>query len=778
MADNQDYINELLQKVAVLSKKQEVFYREILDLKREILQLKNTDKQSEEIIQKPITKEKVSTVIPEASLKVTPEPVKKTATSKENQVAPSVTVSKAKPTFKPKKKSNVEKFIGENLISKIGVIILIIGVGIGAKYSIDNDLISPLTRIVLGYLTGIGLVVVGMKLKKKYENFSAVLISGAIAILYFITFLAYSLYELIPQAMTFVLMFVFTVFTVFAAIQYNKQVIAHIGLVGAYAVPFLLSDGSGKVLVLFSYMFIINIGILFISLQRYWKPLYYSSFILTWLIYFSWYAFEYNTDIHFGIASLFLIAFFGTFYCIFLLYKLRKKEKFGIGDVILQLINAFVFYGIGFSMLHQHPVGEQLLGLFTLGNAVVHFVVSVIIYRLKLADRDLFYLTSGMVLVFISIAFPVQLDGNWVTLLWATEAALLFWIGRTKKVPLYEKLAYPVIALTFFSLFQDWWSYYADYSYISDIDASEIQRTPFFNISVLTSLVCAGSFGYILYLHRSAKFPFPWPKSKTWFQLVSLWVSAMFLSTLYLTFFLEIVDYWEAFEYDQLDFRGVWLINYTLIFVSILSFINIIKLKNMIFGYINMVLNLFVLFIFLTIGLYLLSELRETYLNPELVASGSAGLYHIGIRYISLAFCAALLVACYQYVRQDFLKRTFKVGFDVILQLVLIWILSSELIHWLDLAGYTSSDKLGLSILWGVYSLLLIVLGFWKKMKHIRIIAFVLFGITLIKLFLYDIAHLNTISKTIVFVSLGVLLLVISFLYNKYKHIITDEFKD
>ncbi|GAL76189.1 hypothetical protein JCM19275_595 [Nonlabens ulvanivorans] len=51
-----------------------------------------------------------------------------------------------------------------------------------------------------------------------------------------------------------------------------------------------------------------------------------------------------------------------------------------------------------------------------------------------------------------------------------------------------------------------------------------------------------------------------------------------------------------------------------------------------------------------------------------------------------------------------------------------------------------------------------------------RIGGMALFAITLIKLFFYDIAHLNTISKTIVFVSLGILLLIISFLYNKNKN--------
>ena len=53
--------------------------------------------------------------------------------------------------------------------------------------------------------------------------------------------------------------------------------------------------------------------------------------------------------------------------------------------------------------------------------------------------------------------------------------------------------------------------------------------------------------------------------------------------------------------------------------------------------------------------------------------------------------------------------------------------------------------------------------------------AIVMFGLTLIKLFFYDISHLDTIAKTVVFVVLGILLLIISFLYNKYKHIISDE---
>ena len=126
----------------------------------------------------------------------------------------------------------------------------------------------------------------------------------------------------------------------------------------------------------------------------------------------------------------------------------------------------------------------------------------------------------------------------------------------------------------------------------------------------------------------------------------------------------------------------------------------------------------------------------------------------------------------HRLIRQKYLHRNIKIYLDLFTYLAVLWILSSELLQWLDLGGYKSSYKLGLSILWGTYSLLLIIIGIWKKLKYLRICAILLFGITLIKLSVYDISGMDTISKTIVFILLGILLLIISFLYNKYRKII------
>ena len=788
MADNQDRINKLLEKLETLSVKQQVFSIEIEELKEEIHKLKTS-----EIKEVKVTEEiKPEDVILETSSEIKKEEI---LLDKES-VEVKTSIDSNKDTFQkkstsPKTKNDLEKFIGENLINKIGIVITVIGVAIGAKYSIEHDLVSPLTRVILGYLMGLGLLVFGIKLKKKYTDYSAVLVSGAMTILYFITFSAYSFYELIPQTFTFTLMVLFTIFTVIAALNYNRQVIAHIGLVGAYAVPFLLSEDSGRIDILFSYMAIINIGILVIAFKKYWKPLYYSAFILTWVIYFLWFFPEYEIDKHFSLAFTFLILFFAIFYMTFLAYKLLQKEKYKKDDILLVLTNSFIFYGIGYSLLANHQIGEQLLGLFTLCNAIIHFAVSIIIYRKKLANKNLFFLISGLVLVFLTIAIPVQLDGNWVTLLWAGEAALLFWIGKTKNVPVYEKLSYPLMILAFFSIFHDWATVYNSYY----PENPETRITALFNINFLSSILFIAAFTFINFINQHKKYLSPVTNKKGFLKLISYIIPAILLIVLYYTFKVEIETYWQQLykdssiainpkeggyrnyyhNNDYLKYQTIWIINYTLLFLTILTLVNFKKIKNQQLGIVNLILNSIAVLVFLTIGLYTLSELRESYLEQHLSNYYQRGVLNIGIRYISFAFVSALLVATYLYIRQKSMEINSKIAFNFLLHICILWIASSELINWMDIAESKQSYKLGLSILWGVYSSLLIAFGIWKNKKYLRIGAIALFAVTLIKLFFYDISHLNTIAKTIVFVSLGILLLIISFLYNKYKHTISDE---
>ncbi|MEI7660562.1 MAG: DUF2339 domain-containing protein [Bacteroidota bacterium] len=693
----------------------------------------------------------------------------------------------------PTGKSNLEKFIGENLINKIGIAVTVLGVGIGVKYAIDHELISPWTRIILGYLSGLVLFGLAVRLKKEYANFSAVLLSGSMAIMYFITFAAYNFYSLIPTVLTFLLMVLFTLFTVASALHYNKQVIAHIGLVGAYAVPFLLDDGSGRVVVMFSYMALINLGILVISLWKYWKPLFASSFVLTWLIFYLWFVAKYDPAIHFGMALTFVSVFFTTFYLVFLVYKLFKSEKHAPEDILMLLSNAAIYYGLGYAILKADKSGVSLLGLFTLANAIIHCAAAIIVRVKKPGDINMFHFTAGLALVFVTIAIPVQWDGRWVTLLWSGEAALLFWMGRTRNVSVYELLSYPLMFLVFVSLFDDWLTGYIAYN--PRVPSSRI--FPFLNVHFLTSLIFIASFGIINYLQNLKRYISPLAANKFVTMVMRFSIPGILITALYFSFIMEITNFWSQLYTDSMVTKNqdltvpehLWnedlfkystlsVINFSLLFVSLLSFVNLLKLRNSLLGIINLGMNIIALCVFLTLGLFTIGELRESYLNPSFPGSYYHGSLDIAIRYLSFVFAGVTILAVFRYVRWELLNADFRKEFDFLLHITILTVAANELINWMDLYQPGQSYKLGLSILFGIYALLLIVIGIRRKKVHLRIGALVLFAATLIKLLLYDIAYLNTISKTIVFVSLGVLLLISSFLYTKYRKLIFGDHEE
>lgn len=907
MAENNNPLDRLEKRLENLVRTQVDFQKEIIRIRQEIAALRGpSDQWPTENVVPPSPAPQQSPPPPQQEHPQTPPPPPwqpPPAAQQQQQAPPPPPRETQAPNFgytagrvheerapRFKDKSELEKFIGENLISKIGILVLIIGVGIGAKYAIDQGWITPLMRVAFGYAIGFGLLAVAVKLKAKYLNFSAVLLSGGMAIMYFITYFAYAIYELMPQSAAFVLMVMFTIFTVASALLYSRQVIAHIGLVGAYAVPFLLSNNSGNYAFLFTYMALVNAGILAISVKRNWKPLTYTSFLFTWLTYGGWYAAKYD-QVYFSLALIFLGIFFGTFHLVTILqhkfFKVEdEKEEFPAGLVLTVLnsvvfygicyafvnkdlsyfqtsslfafiaaitlgvlivslrdyrrpvlyasflgtwacyffwfqtfyspesnfllgsaflaiffsifyitalihskmfpdlaavenvtpilTNAFIFFGIGYVMLDGRPEFAASMGLFTLAHAFLHFIIAAGASRVKNFPVEITYLLTGLVITFITIAIPVQFDGTATTIAWSAQAAVLFGIGRLKQVRIYEWLSYPLVILATSGLLAEWLAIFAN----RPVET----RFPLTNSTFISALVYVAAMAVVVFINRKPDYEPPGGEEDIR-KLVGYSAGTLVLLALYNAFRTEIPIY-----FDQVILRRrqgidegwpgpvwllstLWQINYTLFFLSILGAVNMARLRSIAIAIVNCITGAITTLVFCVFGLIILGGLRGDYLANGPVTS------YVFLRYISLLFAAGLFAVLYQYTRREFIKKhvdpfALSIIFDALFYPLLLVILSSELINWMDIAGYTDSYKLGLSILWGAYALFLVAIGIYFKKRHLRIGAIVLFAITLAKLFLYDISQLSTIAKTAVFVSVGILMLIVSFLYTKYKNVI------
>jgi len=773
MNDIDNKTKQLLDKLAVLMEKQQQFGHEIEELRKEI-QLLSRQKEEPETAP-PLTDEQREQL----------EIIQKKAES-----------FFIRPTIKKPKRLNgfslradLENFIGENLISRIGIIITVIGVGIGVKYSIEHQLISPVVRILLGYLLGFILMTLAFYLKKNYLNFSAVLLSGSMAIIYFITYAAYRFYELLPAEPTFGLMVVITGITVYSALSYNRQVIAHIGMVGAYAVPFLLSDNSGRVVILFSYMAIINAGILILAIKKYWKPLFYASFLITWLIFVTWFYNEFDVKEHAALAWIFSSLCFVFFYLEFLACKLLKNERFVITDIMLLLANSAVFYGIGYLILQDQKNGEDYQGLFTLANACIHAIAALAVQKRQHPDTNLYYFLTGLVITFLTIMVPVQLDGNWIPVLWSMEAAFLFWIGRTKNITSYEVLSYAVLLISFAALFNHWQTVY--HTGASD---SADRSWLFFNINFLVSMISGGSYVLINLINRENRFLNSIKTRTDLFKAMNIIIPGILFLALYLSIYLEINQFWEVlynssgvyiekgtenerlyYNENYLYYKTIMLYLYTFLYFTTLNAVNIQKIRSSLLGQVSLGFGTLTILLFLVQGLSAIGRLRLNYLHPALPGAYQWGTMDIGIRYVVFLFFSLLLFSMHRYLIMSELRYRIKIAFGLFLHFTILVLLGNELVNWVDIFSFEPSYKLALSILFGLYSLFLVVLGIWKKKTYLRIAAIVLFSATLLKLFFYDLSHLSTLAKTVVFISLGLLLLLISFLYVRFRHLIRQD---
>lgn len=345
---------------------------------------------------------------------------------------------------------SIEQFIGLKLLNFAGIIVLLIGIAIGIKFAIDRDLISPLLRIILAYAAAGTLLSFSLFLRKKYAAFSAVLFSGAMATFYFTTYGAFDFYSFFARPFTFSAMVLLTIFTVWGSLRENRQEIAVLALVGAYGIPFLVGGNTGNITALFSYLFIINSGILFLSFRKEWNWLKFLSFITSWLILISWLVIKYDYS-WYNTGLLFAILFFIQFTCTICGFHILRKKELQAGDYLFTGALSFFLYSS--ILLLYKGIGTVLIfSTITLMTTLLHAVLATVVYFMLKAYRTLSLFYAFAALVFLILFIPIRFEGITVSFLWIVLAVLLFIAGLWLKTRSLRFLSIGLFAITLMKL--------------------------------------------------------------------------------------------------------------------------------------------------------------------------------------------------------------------------------------------------------------------------------------------------------------------------------------
>lgn len=720
------------------------------------------------IVENPVhTKEEFKTTLPTEKI------VESVDEKTDLPIAAIVEVKVVEPVqhkFIPKeiKKTDFEQFIGEKLISLVGIAILVLGIFFSVKWAIDKKLISDAGKVLIGLVSGSILIGVAHKLQKNYRAFSSILVGGGIAVFYFSIYEAYEAYHLLPQTGAFVAMVLVTIAAIILSVIYDKKELAIIAIVGGFSTPFLVSNGSGNYQVLFSYLLILNIGMFCLAYFKKWNLVNIISYAFTVLIFGGWIA-KNSVDGNINAQGGFLFAtlFYLTFFGMNIIYNIRRNEQFKSLEIGLLLSNTFFYFGVGLYFLHSINNGNQQ-GFFTIALSVFNFIFAYIFYKQNKVDKNLIYLLIALVLTFLSLTGPIQLKGNYITLFWACEFVLLYWLATKSKIELIKNTSMVIVVLAIISLILDWHNNY----YSVQINKLPIVINKSF---IVGSVVLSAIYLKINLVKKDSATNLLWntiDKSK-----YVHFLQILFVVVLYAAGIMELN--YQSFHCTRIyEYRNLMMWLYQYVFIAILLFIQLRKKSNVELKIGSGIASLLLLF-YPIANLYI-AKMRLVYLNEN--QFGGLFAWHYLIPIVALAI--VYLLVKFISTNYDSSHTVFKLG-AWFLTAVVVYILSSEIVQiWVTVTHQQGFDwrgnrqhavKVALPILWSIISLMLMLIGMRKKIKLFRIISLSLFSLTIIKLFLYDISNMGQGGKIAAFIILGVILLLVSFMYQKIKGLFIDE---
>jgi uncharacterized membrane protein len=88
------------------------------------------------------------------------------------------------------------------------------------------------------------------------------------------------------------------------------------------------------------------------------------------------------------------------------------------------------------------------------------------------------------------------------------------------------------------------------------------------------------------------------------------------------------------------------------------------------------------------------------------------------------------------------------------------------------------AQQLSLSLVWAIYGGAMLTIGIARRSKLLRVMALLLLGLTIFKVFLLDLSSLDRLYRIISFIVLGAILLAVSFLYQRYRQRMTELIGD
>ena len=354
-------------------------------------------------------------------------------------------------------------FFGGNLVVRVGVLVLLIGVVLLLRLLSDYIEIPIAFKLIAIGIAGLGLAGLGLKLAAKRFSYGITLQGAGLAIAYLSTFFAYSVYQIIPSLPSFIGLGLLSAITIALAVRQNAFPLALLALSGGFFAPILTGNDTAGLVTLFSYYLLLNVTIATIAHYRPWKILNLFGVVVTFGLAYYW---GMSENLNAVIASqrwllVLLVALHLLLYLFVVIryaqqiiaYNTRNEAAFNetskIDDDSIDNISKELndnpttyLFPIDTGLLFSVPLLafglfaallEDIPNALTLTSAVLAVVYLGLGWVFVQRSQRYALITEGMLALgfgFLALVIPLAFDAEWIAFGWSVQGLALVWFGR------------------------------------------------------------------------------------------------------------------------------------------------------------------------------------------------------------------------------------------------------------------------------------------------------------------------------------------------------------
>ena len=654
--------------------------------------------------------------------------------------------------------ATIEQLIGTRWVLVAGIITVIVGVGFFLKYAYDNSIVGPLGRVVITSVSGLVALCIGeITRKRRYDIVAKAVTALGFAILYAAVFSAYQFYGLIDSISAFVLAILITFAAMLYAVSLNEILIAVLSLIGGFLTPVIVSTGENMPVPLFTYVLVLGTGAMLSAYYRKWRAVNLVAFVGTIILYTGWFEKFFwpamkatkEADKQMAVALGWLGVFFVVYLVLPLFNGLVKKIKAQKEDVLLVLANAVITFYYLWTILFTKYRME--LSFCAVGLCAAHLIIMNIVIKRCKQDLNLRLSLLVIGMFFLTIAVPLYLKMYAIAMAWAIEAVVLVVIGFKYK-SIWTQIAAAIAMLL--SLGQ------LIHQLPMHTGAFSLVFNPAFGSWFFVSVAIA--ICHILY-RRSLEI-----------EVECCGIISQILhsvSILVLMFAVMMEWFWHC-DYNIAEgvVRGIHFIEGIIAIFSIFTLLLVIRPicpAGKLCKVLAIVLGL-------TGSVFTMISFTEIYHDSFTIFANANFVF--AILFVAGLFAAAWFLR--QAAQEDNSSLVLS-GIFVLAAIFVLWVLLSEQIYlyWYcknryaeKIANWRFLSNMYISVMWAIYGVALMTVGFWRKTAVLRYISLGLFGLLLAKVFILDMSTVKSVFRITGFLATGVTLVGVSYLYQYLKN--------